>query len=192
MPVKIRLENPDKVWECNSDPRKLNKFYVQLLGAGGDKLLTEEVKWLAITHKSFEQGARGFNDRLAFLGRRILYLQTHLILLSSPSSDRKSVVGPDERVAFKHPALDGLANLFDTRASQILSKGQLASFATSLGMRSIIRWYPRIMTDLDASGIEAVLAISIYAIIGALALQNGGEVASDIARKDILKRMGIK
>lgn len=48
------------------------------------------------------------------------------------------------------------------------------------------------MTDLDASGIEAVLAISIYAIIGALALQNGGEVASDIARKDILKRMGIK
>lgn len=31
-------------------------------------MLSDEVKWLAVTHKSFDQGRRGFNDRLAFLG----------------------------------------------------------------------------------------------------------------------------
>jgi large subunit ribosomal protein L15 len=31
-------------------------------------MLSEEVKWLAITHKSFDQGRRGFNDRLANMG----------------------------------------------------------------------------------------------------------------------------
>ena len=31
-------------------------------------MLTEETKWLAVTHKSFDHGRRGFNDRLAYLG----------------------------------------------------------------------------------------------------------------------------
>lgn len=39
-----------------------------MLGEDGDKMLSEEVKWLAVTHKSFDQGRRGFNDRLAFIG----------------------------------------------------------------------------------------------------------------------------
>jgi len=39
-----------------------------MLGEGGEKVLSEEVKWLAVTHKSFDQGRRGFNDRLAFVG----------------------------------------------------------------------------------------------------------------------------
>ena len=55
-------------WKPNSDPELLDRVYVRLLGAEGDKLLSEEVKWLAVTHKSFDQGRRGYNDRLAFLG----------------------------------------------------------------------------------------------------------------------------
>lgn len=66
-PYPVRLNDPDH-WECNSDPVKLDRFYLQFLGIGGEKLLDEEVKWLAITHKSFDQGRRGFNDRLAFFG----------------------------------------------------------------------------------------------------------------------------
>jgi len=31
-------------------------------------MLSEEVKWLAITHRSFDQGRRGFNDRLTNMG----------------------------------------------------------------------------------------------------------------------------
>lgn len=39
-------------------------------------MLTEEVKWLAVTHKSFDHGKRGYNDRLAFLGTILRKLKT--------------------------------------------------------------------------------------------------------------------
>ena len=52
----------------NEDPERLDKVYMEVLGKSGDQVLTEEVKWLAVTHKSFDQGRRGYNDRLAFLG----------------------------------------------------------------------------------------------------------------------------
>lgn len=52
----------------NTDQRKLDEAYVKFLGRGGDKLLSEETKWLAVTSKSFDHGRRGFNDRLAFFG----------------------------------------------------------------------------------------------------------------------------
>ncbi|KAL8709536.1 MAG: hypothetical protein Q9220_005778 [cf. Caloplaca sp. 1 TL-2023] len=55
-------------FEVNEDPAKLDKTLIRVLGKDGDQLLTEEVKWLAVTHKSFDHGRRGFNDRLAFLG----------------------------------------------------------------------------------------------------------------------------
>ena len=47
---------------------KLNNAYVSILGQGGEVMLPEEVKWVAVTHKSFDHGRRGSNDRLAFLG----------------------------------------------------------------------------------------------------------------------------
>ncbi|RKF55100.1 putative rnase iii domain protein [Erysiphe neolycopersici] len=175
MPVRIRPLDPNKKWECNSDPKRLDRFYKTFLGPGGDKLLSDEVKWLAITHKSFEQGARGFNDRLAFLDQ----------------SESLAGIESEGRVPFEHPALGGLKNLFHPPLTIILSKERLASFATSIGMRSIIRWYPRMTNDLDASGIETVLVTSLYAIVGAVALEKGGEAASVIAKNNILKPMGI-
>lgn len=60
-------------WKSNEDPAKLDAMYDKLLGPGGSALLPEELKWLAITHKSFDQGRRGFNDRLALMGS---YLHT--------------------------------------------------------------------------------------------------------------------
>lgn len=58
----------NKVWVVNNDPQVLDGMYNRLLGPSGSKLLPEELKFLAVTHKSFDQGRRGFNDRLALLG----------------------------------------------------------------------------------------------------------------------------
>lgn len=55
-------------WKVNEDPKKLDRALFQFLGPEGERLLPDELKWLAVTHKSFDQGRRGFNDRLAFLG----------------------------------------------------------------------------------------------------------------------------
>ena len=67
-PVRSRLTASGGRHDVNKDPRKLDEMYIRFLGSGGEKMLSEETKWLAITHKSFDHGRRGFNDRLAFLG----------------------------------------------------------------------------------------------------------------------------
>jgi large subunit ribosomal protein L15 len=67
MPVRSRRNSPYKV---NDDPLKLDRVYANFLGTReSSEQLGEETKWLAVTHKSFDHGRRGFNDRLAFLGK---------------------------------------------------------------------------------------------------------------------------
>lgn len=56
-------------WRVNEDPEVLDAMYTRLLGRDGARILPEEIKWLAVTHKSFDQARRGMNDRLAYIGR---------------------------------------------------------------------------------------------------------------------------
>ena len=67
-PYRIRPEAKGGVFKVNEDPRRLDEAYIRMLGPGGDKILSDEAKWLAVTHKSYDHGRRGFNDRLAYLG----------------------------------------------------------------------------------------------------------------------------
>lgn len=66
-PVRARAERQEK-FEVNGDPAKLDAMYTRFLGKTGPKMLSDETKWLAVTHKSFDHARRGFNDRMAFLG----------------------------------------------------------------------------------------------------------------------------
>lgn len=193
-PFPWRPKDPANAFEINSDPGRLDRFYISFLGRGGDKMLTEEVKWLAVTHKSFDQGRRGFNDRLAFFGRRILILQTNLALLNSPTppnTQRRHSNPSEMRIPFDHPALEGLSNLSGTPMGEILTKSRLAAVATQAGMRDIMRWQPRFVQKLETSGIEVVLNSCLFAIIGGIALQKGEAVAVDVAKEKILKSLGI-
>ena len=61
------------IWECNDDPKVLDAMYNRFLGAHGEKMLPDEIKWLAVTHKSFDQGRRGYNTRLAYLGASVVH-----------------------------------------------------------------------------------------------------------------------
>lgn len=63
-----RFLRNSRPFTVNEDPEKLDEVLTRVLGTYGDRMLTEEVKWLTVTHKSFDHGRRGFNDRLAYLG----------------------------------------------------------------------------------------------------------------------------
>lgn len=68
MQINFAKDSQNKVWAVNNDPARLDEMYDRLLGQGGSAMLPEELKWLAVTHKSFDQGRRGFNNRLALMG----------------------------------------------------------------------------------------------------------------------------
>ena len=67
-PYRMRPEPSNNTFIVNEDPYTLDKAYKRLLGANGDKILSEERKWQAVTHKSFDQGRRGHNEILACYG----------------------------------------------------------------------------------------------------------------------------
>lgn len=47
------------------------------------------------------------------------------------------------------------------------------------------------MTNLQSSGLPIVMTQALYAIVGAVALQRGGEVANDVVREKILNPLGF-
>jgi large subunit ribosomal protein L15 len=255
-PFQVQPRDPLKAFKCNSDPEKLDAMYIRIFGRDGRDVLTEEVKWLAVTHKSFDQGRRGFNDRLAYfgilllihlilfantklcpIGKRIVLLQTMLTLFHSPLATATQIPpGPDPhgRQPFQHKALEGLQNLTNINTSEIISKDRLGALAASYGVDRVTRWKPKNVSslylfrpkrpsfqqlasvnpnspsmkkvktkkavglprtqpaNLKGSGKNVVYAFSLYAIVGALALQRGGAVATEFAREKILKPLGIQ
>lgn len=183
---------PEHVFTVNEDPEKLDKVLTRVLGKDGDRLLTEEVKWLAVTHKSFDHGRRGFNDRLAFLGKRIVELQASLHMIAASATIPEPST-PDQwgREPFKHPVLEGLAGLTMERKLEVLNKKRTAKLASKYGLSSVLRWKPNQPAKWIESGIDVILTQALYAIVGAVSLQNGGEVANRIARERILAPLGL-
>ncbi|KAL3445255.1 ribonuclease-III-like-domain-containing protein [Aspergillus insuetus] len=191
-PFSLHFESKRPHFPINNDPQKLDNFYIRFLGPDGDKVLSDEVKWLAVTHKSFDQGRRGFNDRLAFLGRRIVDQQASLALVQSPPNTHP--VAPDTygREPFTHPALDGLDNLSSSTKKYLTSKVNLAKVAQEYELQTVLRWTPRKPGNLRSSGLELVLAHTMYALVGAIALEKGGLVANQVARERLLAPLGFK
>ena len=67
-PYRSKPPVEDNDFDVNEDPAILDEVYANMLGKGHQDLLTEEARWLAVTHKSFDHGRRGFNDRLSLIG----------------------------------------------------------------------------------------------------------------------------
>ncbi|KAG5665379.1 hypothetical protein KAF25_009504 [Fusarium avenaceum] len=183
-------KNPrNKVWTVNNDPRKLDEVYERLLGQGGSRLLPEELKWLAVTHKSFDQGRRGFNDRLALLGRMTLIMETTKTIVAKDPMGAPKIDDGFEREPFMHPNLQSVDNLSVTGPKDIVGKDNLSGLAAEVGLIDVVRWKPRKVQKLKTSGVDVVLNGAILAIIGAVTLQHGSAVASQVIRERILSRL---
>ncbi|KAK3115972.1 hypothetical protein LTR53_004144 [Teratosphaeriaceae sp. CCFEE 6253] len=204
MPYRVRPLPNQPTWTVPDDPNKLDEMYDRFVGQAGEAakgqtgvestrgrdLLPEEVKWLAITHKSFDHGRRGFNDRLAFLGKRIVDLQTSLALLHAPPTP--GLIDPNDRTIYHHAVLEGVDSMTAYNKAQVLSPGRLAQLARSYGLDAVVRWKPKKSNNLQGSGVDTVLAHTLYSIIGALAMQRGGEVATRTTRERILQPLGLR
>jgi len=186
------VKNPSRtVWQNNDDPAKLDAMYTRLLGSKGDRMLPDEIKWLAITHKSFDQGRRGFNTRLAYFGRLIVSFETTRHIMVGPASAQGSPIpDPFGREPFHHSALDNVDKLNTRQPHGVASKERLAKLAIDVGLAEVTRWKPRMPENLESSGLTAVLNTSLFAIVGAISLQHGAEAAQQVVREKILRRLG--
>lgn len=190
----ITKDPKNSVWHVNTDPAKLDDALNNLLGNGGERLLPDELKWLAVTHKSFDQGRRGFNDRLAYLGRQIAVTEAMQSILSEtagPLGDQTMERDPFEgrREPFENALLDRVDRLAFQLPDSVFDLKKMQKLAVETGINRVVRWKPRKPENLKVSGIPVVMSGALYAIIGAIALQHGGKVASKIVRERIIRKL---
>ncbi|KAG7288467.1 hypothetical protein NEMBOFW57_004820 [Staphylotrichum longicolle] len=188
--INVVKEHSRTVWSNNEDPAKLDAMYNRLLGSKGDRMLPDEIKWLAVTHKSFDQGRRGFNTRLAYFGRLIVSFETTRHIMVTPAAAREAAEDSFGREPFKHSALANVDKLNTRQPQTVVSKEKLAKLAIDVGLAEVTRWKPRMPENLEASGLTPVLNTSLFAIIGAISLQHGAEAAQQVVREKILRRLG--
>ncbi|KAH9809321.1 Ribonuclease-III-like [Teratosphaeria destructans] len=203
MRFRVRPQPRGPAWKVNDRQEPVDEMYDNFIGRvveaaqgqegvtgpRGSDLLPEEVKWLAVTHKSFDHGRRGFNDKLAFFGKRIIDLQTSMALIRAPQVPSPTQADPN---VFQHPSLDGVENLTPSAKAQMLAPARLSQLARSYGLDRVLRWQPRKTGDMQSSGVDTVLAHTVYSIIGALALHRGGEIAGRVARERVLEPLGLR
>jgi large subunit ribosomal protein L15 len=106
-------------------------------------------------------------------------------------------LAPDDNTSehlyvFAHPSLTGINNITPHAKSMTLDKRRLAQLAGTYGLDKVVRWKPRKTDRLESSGVDVVLAQTIYAIVGAVALQKGGDVAIQVARERVLAPLGLR
>merc|ERR1712025_383833 len=150
------------------------------LGPEGPNMLPEELKWLAITHKSFDQAKRGNNERLAMMGRMAIYMEA---CKTTVNSERNPKLGDGEDI---HPQLRSVDNLHvESPTSRVVSS--LLATAQKTDLLKVLRWKPRLTQDLEQSGVSTISSRAVQAIVGAILLQHGSEVASTVIRERILQ-----
>lgn len=132
------------------------------------------------THKSFNHGKLPYNEKLAFLGRRVLYLRVSEYLMSRPTSTPSSIDGLD---------MDAIST---RRLEDILSLQKLGDLAMSLdGLPTLLRWKPKDVRDKQASGQRKVAAESLMALVGAVESQFGASCAKSFVESNIIPGLHV-
>ncbi|RPB08441.1 hypothetical protein P167DRAFT_494100 [Morchella conica CCBAS932] len=194
-PFSLRGSKP---FAINEDPEKLDAVYQSLLG--GNPGISEEIKLQAVTHKSFDHGWQPYNEKLAFFGKLVLQMHTslhHLATRPESLGPRKPHTAPTENDAngpvlkpFHHPDYHYLTFVNRKNVQETLSAGKLGHLARVVGLPEVMRWKPADTNDLVRSGQTDVAVECLYAIIGAVALRRGGDVAGRLVRERILSVLG--
>ncbi|KAL1920917.1 mitochondrial 54S ribosomal protein mL57 [Calcarisporiella thermophila] len=122
----------------------------------------------AVTHKSFEQGAEPHNERLQYLGARVLelYVAEHL------------------HSRFPNLPNDALENAIFT----LIGRQSLTKFGEEVGLQHIIRWTRPEPSEPVKLIQPTVMAQAVRALIGAIYQDKGAIAARNFIRSYILSR----
>lgn len=132
---------------------------------------------------------------------------TKQIVTKEPLPEAKVANDAFDRKPFEHPQLASIDNLAVEGPKDMAGKEKLYQLGIDVGLIDVVRWKPRLVRGqlaenareaeltmkqtgkLKASGVEVVLTSAILAIIGAVTLQHGAAVASQIIRERILAKV---
>ncbi|KAI5780764.1 ribonuclease-III-like-domain-containing protein [Geopyxis carbonaria] len=194
-PFAVRKRIPFSV---NDKPQDLNAVYSELLGT--QLQLSEDIKWQAVTHKSFDHGRQPFNEKLAFFGKTLLQMHACGHVLSRPRSDKYTYSKPfsyrsSEGSYYQAPEpfipndYQNLNAINRASVEDLYNQTAISNLIRSSGLLKVMRWKPAEAHDLERSGEMIIGQECLYAIVGAISLQKGGNAASQFIHTKILPQI---
>ncbi|KAJ1499015.1 hypothetical protein HMI56_004634, partial [Coelomomyces lativittatus] len=147
----------------NSEP--LSSADHAFLARTGLSFLRNETYLQALTHKSYLHGKLPYNDRLEYLGQKVLGLYV------------------TEYIHAKYPNIfyDGLRDAVNAYTCL----NTLNRFGRFLGIPNVVRWQPK---DTQKTGEDRIVAKAVMALIGAIYHDKGSIVAKKFIHACILSQ----
>ncbi|EGV65640.1 hypothetical protein CANTEDRAFT_112517 [Yamadazyma tenuis ATCC 10573] len=138
-----------------------------------------ELALQVITHKSFANGIKPYNEKLSAMGSKILNLHLAKLVIEQPS--KSSSVN---ELAINNKNLDVLGQPMSRELAGRLSLGV---FAKLNKLNSVMFWnsYSTQGLNFEASGEMKVSAQMVYAMIGAVHFTHGKKVAEEFINEKI-------
>ncbi|CCG80954.1 Putative uncharacterized protein [Taphrina deformans PYCC 5710] len=155
-------------------------YHALLRTLGVSDRLDDKVAVQVFTHKSHRHGAEGYNEKLAFLGRRVLEVRVSEYLLARPTSSPSAIAGRD---------VDALVG---ERIRDVSNADRVGRFALRHEpFAALMRWKARDERDPVASGQVKVASETLLALIGALELQAGALSAKEFVTRTVIPGLRI-
>lgn len=139
-----------------SDPSQYHNF-INTYTSIHDPRITDTIAMQVFTHKSFQHGKSPYNEKLAFLGRRVLAYHVSTYSLTHPID------------------------------LEVLDYRNVAKVIESIpGFTALLRWKPKNEEAVLESGRKKVAAESFLALVGAIELRCGGHVAAKFVNGTVI------
>lgn len=137
--------------------------------------IPDEMALQVLTHKSFANGIKPYNEKLSAMGAKVLNLFLAKHVVEGPTTNELAVAGKN---------LDVLGS---PMAKELSGRMALCVFAQSSKLNSVMFWKSyNSLLSFEKSGELKVSAQVMYALVGAVAFAHGKKKAEEFIREKLL------
>lgn len=136
--------------------------------------ISDDLALQVLTHKSFGNGIKPYNEKLSAMGAKILNLFCAKLVTDKPTTNENAIDGKN---------LDSLGSPI---AKELAGRMSLGLFAKTTNLNSIMFWksYNHDLS-FESSGEMKVSAQMMYALVGAITFTHGKEIAEAFIREKL-------
>lgn len=172
-PKEVFVNHNGIEYELNQDNIQHIKSYL------GDKFqIPDEIALQIITHKSFGNGIKPYNEKLAAMGSKLLSLFAAKHVVNKPTEKDAKLV-----ISGKNLSILGSPN-----AKELHGRKSTGYFTKFNGLNNIMFWKSRNPTlNFESSGELKVSSQLLYSLIGAVNIYHGKAKAEEFISDNVIK-----
>ncbi|KAI3402991.2 hypothetical protein KGF56_004244 [Candida oxycetoniae] len=148
---------------------------------GPNYQVPDEVALQVITHKSFGNGIKPYNEKLAAMGSKLLNLSLAKYVINNTTTNNND----EKELEINNKNLSSLGSLW---SRELCGRASTGYFANLKGLNKVMFWKSRNPSlSFESSGALKVSAQLLYSLIGAVNFYHGKEKAEAFIEENIVR-----